>query len=36
MSYLIDPHGIIRKIYPKVKPEEHAEEILRDLETLAG
>ena|SRR6185436_8260475 len=34
MSFLIDPSGVIRQIYPKVKPEEHAEEILHDLHTL--
>jgi thioredoxin-dependent peroxiredoxin len=34
-SFLIDPEGIVRKIYPKVKPEEHAAEIVRDLEALA-
>lgn len=34
MSYLIDPSGVIRKIYPKVKPDEHAEEILKDVESL--
>ena len=31
-SFLIDPKGKIAKIYEKVKPEEHAEEVLRDLE----
>ena len=30
-SFLIDPKGTIAKIYPKVKPEEHTEEILKDL-----
>ena len=30
-SFLIDPKGKIAKIYPKVKPEEHTEDILRDL-----
>lgn len=35
ISFLIGPDGIIRKIYPKVKPAEHAMEILRDMETLA-
>ena len=30
-SFLIDPTGKIAKIYPKVKPEEHTEDILRDL-----
>lgn len=30
VSYLIDPQGIIRKVYPKVKPAEHAQEVLED------
>jgi peroxiredoxin Q/BCP len=30
-SYLIDPKGIIRKVYEKVVPEKHAEEVLADL-----
>lgn len=30
-SFLIDPEGVIRKVYPKVKPEVHAEEVLADL-----
>lgn len=34
ISYLIDPKGYIAKAYPKVKPEEHAQEILDDLSTL--
>ena len=34
MSYLIDPKGRIAKVYPKVKPEEHAAEILKDVEGL--
>lgn len=32
-SFLIDPQGIITKIYPSVSPEEHAAEVLRDLQT---
>lgn len=35
LTYLIDPKGMIAKTYPNVKPEEHAEEILRDIESLA-
>jgi peroxiredoxin Q/BCP len=31
MSFLIDPKGRISKIYPKVKPETHADEVLQDL-----
>ena len=34
ISYLIDPDGMIEKIYDKVKPETHAEEVLEDLEKL--
>ena len=28
ISFLIDPKGKIQKIWPKVKPEEHAAEVL--------
>jgi peroxiredoxin Q/BCP len=31
MSFLIDPKGGIAKIYEKVKPAEHAEEVLSDI-----
>jgi len=31
MSFLIDPKGKIAKIYDKVKPEQHAQEVLKDL-----
>lgn len=34
-SFLINPEGKIAKIYKNVKPELHAEEVLRDLKTLA-
>lgn len=30
-SFLIDPEGRVRKVYEKVKPETHAEEVLADL-----
>ncbi len=33
-SFLIDPKGKIVKIYEDVKPEKHAEEVLKDLKTL--
>ncbi len=33
-SFLIDPEGTIVKIYEKVKPELHAEEVLTDLKSL--
>lgn len=34
VSYLIDPDGRIAKVYPKVSPTEHAEEVLADLDAL--
>lgn len=34
ISYLIDPKGYVAKAYPKVNPEEHAQEILNDLRDL--
>ena len=33
-TFLIDPEGVIRKVYLKVKPAEHSEELLADLDTL--
>ncbi len=33
-SYLIGPDGKIKKIYPKVNPEVHAEEVLEDLKSF--
>lgn len=35
MSFLIDPRGRIAKIYEKVKPPAHAEEVLQDINALA-
>jgi len=34
-TYLIDPEGIIVRVYPKIKVKEHVSEILKDLEVLA-
>ena len=34
ISFLISPNGTIAKTYPKVKPADHAAEILRDLAEL--
>jgi len=34
MTFLVDAHGTIRKIYPKVSPEGHAAEVLEDLRAL--
>ncbi len=31
VTFLIGPDGRIRKIWPKVKPDEHAEEVLKEL-----
>jgi peroxiredoxin len=36
VTILIDPEGNIAKIYEKVKPAEHAAELLGDLKRLAG
>lgn len=33
-TYLINPEGIIKKVYEQVKPEEHAQEILTDIQAL--
>lgn len=35
-SFLINPQGKIVKIYEKVKPTEHATEVLRDLKALSS
>jgi peroxiredoxin Q/BCP len=35
MSYLINPQGKIVKVYPKVKPAAHADEVLRDVKELS-
>ena len=32
MTYLIDEDGAIYKVYAKVKPAEHAQEVLADWE----
>ena len=33
-SFLVDPNGKIAKVYPKVSPEGHAEEVLADVAAL--
>ena len=35
-SFLVDPAGKIAKVYEKVKPTEHAAEVLKDLENLSS
>lgn len=34
ITYIIDPEGIIAKVYPNVDPASHAMELLNDLKTL--
>ncbi len=34
ISYLVNPQGKIAKIYAKVSPGQHAEEVLKDYESL--
>lgn len=33
-SYLINPEGVVKRVYKSVKPLEHATEVLRDLRIL--
>jgi peroxiredoxin Q/BCP len=33
-TFLIDPSGVIRKVYLKVNPQGHSEEVLADLQQL--
>ena len=33
-TFIIDPEGKLAKIYPKVKPEPHAQQVLDDLKEL--
>jgi len=33
-TFLIDPNGVIRKVYVKVKPATHSDHMLADLATL--
>ena len=35
-TFLIDPSGTIRKVYLKVNPQAHSEEVLADLQQLQG
>lgn len=36
VSYLIDPKGVIAKAYTKVKPAEHAAEVIKDIRELSA
>lgn len=33
-TFLIDEEGIVRKVWPKVKPEDHAAEVIKAVEAL--
>jgi len=33
-TFIIDPAGKLAKIYRDVKPEDHSDEIIRNLESL--
>jgi len=35
-TFLIDPTGVIKKVYTKVNPVSHSEEVLADLQQLQG
>lgn len=32
-TFLISPEGIVRKVFPKVKPDGHAQEVLAELDS---
>jgi thioredoxin-dependent peroxiredoxin len=34
VTFIIDPRGLVARVYPKVKPEQHANEIVQDLSSL--
>ena len=36
VTYLIDPEGVVRAVWPKVKVDGHAEAVLKRLQELAG
>ncbi len=33
-TFLVDPSGVVRKVYSKVNPEGHEKEVLRDIEAF--
>ncbi len=35
-SFLIDPQGKVAKVYAKVKPAEHANEVVVDVKALSA
>jgi peroxiredoxin Q/BCP len=36
VTYLVDPMGVIRKVWPNVEPQDHEQEILRALRDFSG
>jgi peroxiredoxin Q/BCP len=34
VTFLVDPKGVVRKVYPKVEPDGHDQEVFRDLKDL--
>ena len=36
VTFLIDPKGIIAKVYPDVSPKDHAQELLKDIHSKLG
>jgi peroxiredoxin Q/BCP len=36
VSFLIDPEGVVRKVYTRVSPRTHAGEVLEDLRRISG
>ena len=36
VTYIVDKEGKIAKVYDKVAPKGHAEEVLKDVKALAG
>lgn len=35
-SFLLDPYGIIKKVYTDVKPQAHVQEIIHDMQTFSS
>jgi peroxiredoxin Q/BCP len=33
-SFLVNPQGVIAKVYENVKPQDHAQEVLNDISSL--
>ena len=35
-TFVVDPQGVVRKVYEKVNPQGHEETLLKDIEALQG